>query len=177
MAGYRFSQMAQALRSSPLQVLKKTPTISSTGAPTYSYKPILSVENMAQVTSSVSALSSGHGHLPEVYRGTAKGWEGIEKCKTWKDIPDEWVPKTSKIDPENPIYADAKYIKIRKKQIWAQRPGAQDIPVYLMFGQIDKIQVIAFTIALACMILWSLSMHYQNIYKKYYPDSNLFILF
>lgn len=169
--------MAQAMRANPLQVLKKVPTISNTGAPTYQYKPILSLENVTQITATSAMSSGGHGHAPEVYRGTAKGWEGIEKCKTWKDIPDEWVPKTSKIDPDNPIYADAKYIKIRKKQIWAQRPGAQDIPVYLMFGDIDKYQVIAFTVVLIGAILYSLSMHYKNIYKKYYPDHNLFFFF
>lgn len=168
--------MAQVMRSSPLQVLKKTPSITSTGAPAFEYKPILSLENLTQSTS-ISPMSSGHGHAVEVYRGTPKGWEGIEKCKTWKDIPDEWIPKWSAIDPDNPMYNDAKYIKIRKKQVWAQRPGAQDIPVYLMFGNIDKYQVIAFSIALFATILWSIYMHYQNIYKKYYPDSNLFILF
>lgn len=177
MASYRFSQMAQALRSSPLQVVKKIPTITSSGAPTFQYKPILAAENLVASTTVVSSMSSGHGHLPEPMRGTAKGWAGSENWKSWKDVPDEWIPKTSKIDPENPIYADPKYIKIRKKQVWAQRPGAQDIPVYLMFGQIDKIQVLAFTLALSAVLLWSLYMHYQNIYKKYYPDSNLFILF
>ena len=51
--------------------------------------------------------------VPSIYKNTY-GW------KSWKDIPDEMIPKTSPIDIDNEIYKTKQYINLRKKQIWYQ---------------------------------------------------------
>lgn len=175
MVFYRFNQLAQSLKVTARQVLVITPGVSKSGAPRFVYKPILNLENAPSVSgASVAASStSSHGHHVTI----PKAWAGCENWKSWKDVPDDWIPKTSKRDPDNMIYSDPRYIKLRKKQVWAQRPTAADTPVYLLNGTPDKIMFYGLVASTFFFLLYAFYKHYLNIYKKYYPDSNLFILF
>ena len=174
MVFYRFNQLAQSLRVTPRQVLAVTKTTSESGAPRFVYKPLLTIQNVPATSGGAIApsSSSSHHHIE-----IPKAWAGSENWTSWKDVPDEWIPTTSKRDPDNLIYAEPRYIALRKKQVFAQRPSARDTPVYLLNGTPDKIGFWFLVIATGLGLSWSFYEHYKNIYKKYYPDSNLFFFF
>lgn len=152
--------MSQCLKGSAGQVLSAYGQAGRT-APRFVYQPILSKENAPKTTS--IALSSSHTEHVKV----PKGWEGWQSWKSWKDVPDSLIPKTSPRDPDNLIYSHPTYINLRKQQIWFQIPDGklvwQKMPMdmYLYYFVICTLM---FTIS------WSAYLHYQEIYKKYYPD-------
>ena len=177
MVFYRFNALTQALKATPAGLFAVSVSKTASGAPKYVYKPLLSApRTTAQVKSLLSSDSHGHGHGhddPGYYVSTKfKGWEN---WKSWRDVPDDLIPKTSWRDPDNPVYSHPTFIANRKKQIWFQRPCG--LPVYLRDGDKDRYMFAVIVLLTAYGVLWGLYEHYNNIYKKYYPDSNLFYFF
>jgi len=163
MVYYRFNAMTQGLKSvsgGALSAWGQTGKV----APRFVYKPILSADNAPQATSiALSSSEHGHGHEPAV----PKGWENWRQWKNWKDVPDNLIPKTSPRDPDNLVYADQRYIDLRKQQIWHQIPDGKLVWQKMPLDA-------AFYYGIIVLLAISLSMafyeHYKLIYKKFYPD-------
>jgi hypothetical protein len=102
---------------------------------------------------SLNAARSGHSASSEA-----------PKYKRWQDVPDSLIPKTSKRDPENPIYSHPRYINYRKKQIFYQQEDG--IPVYLKNGPTDYILYYGLWIVSASIFVYSFSWIVQN---QFYP--------
>jgi hypothetical protein len=130
---YKYCTMSNALRPACRQGLALlTGQGAGSGAtPRFVYKPILSPDS--PLAGSV-AMSSGHGHehLP-------KAFEGWQNWKTWQDVPDKLVAKKSSLDPNNPVYSDPKYIKIRKMQYFMQKPDG--LLIHRKMGASDAILI------------------------------------
>ncbi|RWS12538.1 hypothetical protein B4U79_17444 [Dinothrombium tinctorium] len=92
------------------------PTSLSRAATKYVYKPI-------------------HGN--QVAAASSSATAGKKFFKSWKEIPDELIPTTSKRDPHNAIYRHPKYIAFRKKQIFFQQDDG--VPLYFREGLKDYI--------------------------------------
>ena len=173
MVFYRFNHLSQSLKAGSTGCLAVSLPKSVTGAPRYVYKPLLAAP---RTTTELAALqSSDHGghHDPGHY--ISKKFDGWEKWKSWKDVPDHLIPRTSWRDPDNPVYAHPQFVKMRKQQLFMQRPC--DLPIYLRNGDRDRYLYAVIVVLVATCFLINMKMHYENIYKKYYPDSNLFYFF
>jgi len=177
MVFYRFNSLNQTLKATSAGIFSVSVAKTASGAPKYVYKPILSSTAPA-VTAVASSSSHSHDHGPERVYGfhlTPEQWKGWENWNTYKDVPDHLVRTSSQRDPNNPVYSNPTYIRLRKKQIFYSRPS--DLPVYLLGGQRDKINHALIWFCVMFFAGCGLKLQYENIYKKYYPDSNLFILF
>lgn len=185
---YRFCPLNQSLRFTSAGAFSVASVPKPNGGVKHVYKPILTAPPATVAASALSSSASsghsahghdahGHGHGDHGHHGPniPKSWEGWENWKSWKDIPDHLVPKHSLRDPDNSIYQKQRYINFRKQQMWARVYGNK--PVYLMFGLRDKLLLSFFYLFLAlagCKVFY---MYYIEIYKQYYPDSNLFFFF
>ena len=197
MVFYRFNHLTQSLKATPAGLFTVTVGKTASGAPKYVYKPLLTVPTQssglfpilkkslssstptqASATTTVSHTeahdaSHDHGHHHGPYISPKfKGWEN---WKTWRDVPDELIPKTSWRDPDNPIYSSQKFINLRKKQIFYQRPC--DLPLYLRGGPASYVNYYFIVVTTWFFVFFSLYVHYEMIYKDFYPDSNLFYFF
>lgn len=169
MVFYRFSSLNGTLKATSAGLFSVTVGKGASGTPKYVYKPLLNAASKPMALAAVASSSShSHVHVP-------KGWEGYKEWKSWKDVPDTLIPTSSKRDPENPVYSNPKYIAFRKKQIYFSRPV--DLPVYLLGGDKDKFWIYFMWTATGLCLLNAFYEQYKSIYKKYYPDSNLFIFF
>jgi hypothetical protein len=185
MVFYRFNSLSQGLKATSAGLFNVTVTQTANGAPKYVYKPMLTAVPKAPSLALTAASSShashghGHGHGQSSYsydpHYCPKGWENWREWKSWKDVPDSLIPTTSKRDPDNTVYSNPAYINMRKKMIWYQRPVG--LPVYLLNGWKDKVLIYFMWTATILSCLYVSYLHYQEIYKKYYPDSNLFYFF
>jgi hypothetical protein len=171
---YRFNHLSQTLKSTSAGLFNVSLSQTASGTPKYVYKPMLYAPRSAVNVVSNQSSDHGHGqaHDPGYYVSTKfKGWEN---WKTWKDVPDELIPKSSWRDPDNPIYAHPTYIKFRKQQLFYQRPCG--LPVYLRSTG-DRYMYYFCVIGVICCLARSYYDMYQIIYKDVYPDSNLFYFF
>lgn len=177
MVFYRFNSLSQGLKATSAGLFNVTVCKSGgAGGAKYVYKPILSAVPKTPSALSV-ATSSSHSHSSFSFdpHYVPKGWENYKDWKTWKDVPDSLIPMNSKRDPENAIYSNQTYINLRKKQIFFRRPV--DLPVYLLAGQSDVYKMWFMWSATILTVLYISYEHYKEIYKKYYPESNLFYFF
>ena len=171
---YRFNHLSQSLKATSAGLFSVSVANTSAGAPKYVYKPFLIVPR--STTAVVAKQSSDHGHGDSYPPGgyISKKFDGWEKWKTWRDVPDHLIPTSSWRDPDNPIYAHPKYIKMRKMQLFWQRPC--DLPVYLRSTADRYLYYLVLVLVIGCLLnAWY--GQYLIIYKKYYPDHNLFYFF
>ena len=128
--------------------------------PRLAYRPLLASNKFPLVTSTASS----HGPFTKA----PPGCEGWENWKSWKDVPDYLIATSSKRDPNNPIYSNPQYIKLRKQQIWMQLPNG--VPVWLRMGTRDYVMYYGIIAGLSfCFCVTGYAM-YGEIYKKFYPD-------
>lgn len=178
---YRFNHLSQTLKATSAGLFSVSLANTAAGAPKYVYKPFLVVPR----TTTVAVANSTHDHHDPGYHGpygegSPKGnymsikFEGWEKWKSWKDVPDHLIPTSSWRDPDNPIYAHPKYVKMRKQQLFAQRPCG--LPVYLRTTE-DRYLYYVIVVMVAICLLNAWYNQYTIIYKTPYPDHNLFYFF
>ena len=177
---YRFCQLSQSLKFTSAGTFVVSSVQKTNGAVKHVYKPILTAPPppIASAPSHSASSASAHGHSEHDHghhKKVPKGWEGCENWKSWKDVPDSLVPTYSLRDPNNTVYSDPRYIALKKKQIWAQ--SRMDVPSYLLFGTRDKAALIALYVIMAALAGKTFYEYYLDIYKQYYPDSNLFFFF
>lgn len=173
MVFYRFNHLSQTLKSTSAGVFSVSVAKTAAGAPKYVYKPFLMAPT-ATAETTVAHQSSGHGHHdPGHY--VSKQFDGWENWKSWKDVPDDRIPKSSWRDPDNPIYSHPRYIKYRKQCLFVQRPCG--LPIYLREGRNDYIRYYGIVTVIIVLCILQCYDYYDLIYKKYYPDSNLFYFF
>lgn len=186
---YRFCQLSQSLKFTPAGTFLVSSVPKANGGVKHVYKPILTAPPppIASAPSHAASSASAHGHAEHGHghghghdhdhghRKFPESWKGWENWKSWKDVPDHLVPTYSLRDPNNAVYSDPRYIAIKKKQIWAQT--RMDLPSYLMFGTRDKVVLGLLYTAIAIVAANTFYDYYLDIYKQYYPDSNLFYFF
>lgn len=197
MVFYRFNQLTQSLKATPAGLFTVTVGKTASGAPKYVYKPMLTVpvesSGLFNITKSLSSSSTtqssatttvshaeshdashGHGdhHHGPYISPIFNGWE---KWRTWRDVPDSLIPTTSWRDPDNPVYQSQKFINLRKKQIFYQRPCG--LPLHLKGGPASYLNYYMIVIVTWVNVAICAYFQYEMCYKEYYPDSNLFYFF
>lgn len=144
MVYHRFNALVQGLKATGAKSALDVFLPGAKSTPRFVYKPILSNTN-APIYSALAkgASSDSHGHAD-----VPKEWAGWETWKRWQDVPDHLIPKSSKRDPDNGIYADPEYINFRKRQIWFQLPDGklvwQKLPgdMFLYYSMIVSLTVL-----------------------------------
>jgi len=96
-----------------------------------------------------------------------KEWAGWENWKSWKDVPDHLIPKSSKRDPDNGIYADPEYINFRKRQIWFQLPDGK-----LVWQKLPGDMVLYYGVIVSLTLLISAIMYelFEEMFFKVWRD-------